>query len=82
MDMEKMICSAARLYRTVNKPRVCSDINMKHDIYADEEAESPAFSIEMKGKPEVKLIDLILVASAMAIFFSAVCKILRFLRKC
>ena len=84
MDMERIeriITSAARLYREMNKPLLRSRIDMTHDFYADEEADEPMLSVDVKGKPEVKLLDLVVVGSALLIFLSVVAKILGFLRR-
>jgi hypothetical protein len=79
--MERIICSAARLYREVNKPLVRSRIDMTHDFYADEEADEPMLSVDVKGEPKVKLLDLVVYGSAVLIFLSIVSKIHRFLRR-
>ena len=79
--MERIICSAARLYREINKPVLRSRVDMEHDIYADGEAEEPMLSVSVKGEPEVKLLDLIVLGGALLVFVSAVSKILGFLRK-
>ena len=79
--MERIICSAARLYREVNKPLVRSKIDMTHDFYADEEADEPMLSVDVKGEPKVKLLDLVVYGSAILIFLSIVSKIHRFLRR-
>ena len=79
--VERIIVSAARLYREINKPLLRSRIDMTHDIYADDEADEPMLSVDVKGKPEIKLLDLIVVGSAVAIFVSIVAKLLGFLNR-
>ena len=79
--VERIITSAARLYREINKPLLRSKIDMTHDVYADGEAEEPMLSVKVNGKPEIKLLDLIVVGSAVAIFVSIVAKILGLLRR-
>ena len=84
MDMERIeriITSAARLYREMNKPLLRSRIDMTHDFYADEGADEPMLSVDVKGKPEMKLLDIVVVGSALLIFLSVVAKILGFLRR-
>ena len=84
MDMERIeriITSAARLYRELNKPFVRSRIDMTHDFYADEEADEPMLSVDVKGEPKIKLLDLVVIGSAVAIFMAMVCKVLGFLRR-
>ena len=84
MDMERIeriITSAARLYRELNKPFLKSRIDMTNDIYADEEADEPMLTIEVKGQPKVKLLDLLVWGSALMIFVSVIAKILGLLRR-
>ena len=84
MDMERIegvIISAARLYRELNKPILRSRIDMTHDVYADEEAEEPALTVSVKGEPKVKLLDLLIVGSAIMIFVSTVANLLGWLRR-
>ena len=81
LDLEGIICKMARIYRTVNKPFVRSDINMKHELYADETEENPALTVSVNGKPECKLMDMIVLGGVVAIFVATVCKILRWLMR-
>lgn len=79
--IERIICSAARLYREINKPVLASRIDMTHDIYADEEADEPMLSVDVKGEPKVKILDLIVKGSLVLIFLSMVAKVLRAVRR-
>lgn len=79
--IERIICSAARLYREINKPLLASRIDMTHDIYADEEADEPMLSVDVKGEPKVKILDLIVKGSLVLIFLSMVAKVLRAVRR-
>ena len=79
--MERVICSAARLYREINTPLVRSRIDMTHDFYADGESDEPMLSVDVKGEPRVKLLDLVVIGSAALIFLSIVSRILGFLRR-
>ena len=84
MDMERierMITSAARLYREVNKPILKSRIDLTGDVYADEETDEPMISIDVKGEPKIKLLDLLMWGSALLIFLSILSKILGLLRR-
>ena len=84
MDMERIeniITSAARLYRELNKPILRSRIDSSCDIYADEESDDPMISIDVKGEPKVKLLDLLVWGSALMIITSLVMKILGLLRR-
>ena len=84
MDMERIeraITSAARIYREINKPVLRSKIDMTHEIYESEDADEPALTIDVKGKPSVKLLDLVMWGSALMIFLSIVAKILGIFRR-
>ena len=79
--IERIIVAAARLYREINKPLIRSRIDMTHDIYASEDADEPALTIDVKGKPSVKLLDLVAWGMALMIFLSIIEKILRIFRR-
>ena len=81
IDMERLFCAVARVYRTINQPILRSKIDMTHDIYADEDATDPSLTVHVKGEPRVKLLDLVVFGSALVIFMSAVSGILRFFRR-
>lgn len=79
--IEKVICSAARLYREINKPLLSSRIDMTHELYADEESDEPMMTVDVKGEPRVKLLDLVVIGSAALIFLTIVSRVLGFLRR-
>ena len=79
--IERTVVAAARLYRELNKPILRSRIDMTHEIYADDEADEPMMSVDVKGSPRVKLLDLLLVGGALMIFLSAVSSICRCFRR-
>ena len=79
--IESIICSAARLYRELNKPLLASRIDMTHDIYADEEAEEPMLSVDVKGEPKVKILDLIVKGSLVLILLSVLGRLIRAARR-
>ena len=81
MNFEKMVVDAARWYRSVNKPLLRSDVNVKMNIFENEESESPELTVSVNGTPKIKLLDLIVWGSVLLIFLSAVKNILDFLRK-
>ena len=76
-----MCCSAARIYRTLNKPVLGSDIDVDCRVKSDENAEVPAVSLKVKGSPTVKLLDLILVLSALKLFFTLISSLNRLFRR-
>ena len=81
MNFEKMVIDAARWYRSVNKPLLRSDVDVKMNIFENEESESPELTVSINGKPKIKLLDLIVCGSILLIFLSAVKNILNFMRK-
>ncbi len=81
MDLEKILCGAARAYRTLNTPVIKSDIDMTHKLYETEDADTADLTVTVKGQPVIKLLDLIVLGSAVAIFVAMVAKVLHFLTK-
>jgi len=79
--LSDMCCSAARIYRTLNKPVLDSDIDVDCRVKSDENAEAPAVSLKVKGSPTVKLLDLILVLSALKLFFTLISSLNRLFRR-
>ena len=75
MDLEKIVCSAARIYRNLNKPLLKSKIDSTHEIYADGESETPAITVKVNGEPRAKILDIIVFGSVVVIFLSAAMKL-------
>ena len=75
MDLEKIVCSAARIYRNMNKPVLKSKIDSTHEIYADGESETPALTVKINGEPRAKILDIIVFGSVIVIFLSAAMKL-------
>ena len=78
MKLLNDICiKAARIYRTLNKPILRSNMNVKCELFKNESSESPSATLKIADAPEIKLLDLILALAAIKIFLSAVGAITR-----
>ena len=78
-DMEIMnrICiKAARVYRTLNKPVVRSNVDAGFDLYSSYRSNKPMASFKIKDLPEIKLLDLILAICTVKIIRSTVKKVM------
>ena len=75
MDLEKIVCSVARIYRNMNKPVLKSKIDSTHEIYADGESELPALTVKINGEPRAKILEIIVFGSVVVIFLSAAMKL-------
>lgn len=73
MKLLNDICiKAARVWRTLNKPILRSDMNIRCELFKNEGSESPSATLKIADAPEVKLLDLILAIAAIKIVLSAV----------
>ena len=79
--LNDICCGAARVYRTLNKPVVSSDIDFDCRVKPDESSETSVMSVQVKGKPTVKLLDLILILSAARLFFSLISSLVRLVKR-
>jgi hypothetical protein len=79
--LSNMCCGAARVYRTLNKPIVSSDIDIDCRVKPDESSDVSVMSMQIKGKPTVKLLDLILILSAAKLFFSLIASLVRLVKR-
>ena len=73
MEMLNKVCiKMARIYRTLNKPILRSNVDAGFELYSNYSAEKPLASLKIKDLPEIKLLDLILVLLAVKTVWSAI----------
>ena len=81
MKIPTDICpKAARIYRTLNRPVIRSNVDVDCKLYQNEDSDKPIASLKVSGFPDIKLLDLILAIASIKIFFSVVGAVVRFFK--
>ena len=80
MKLNDICPCLARVYRTLNRPILRSKTDVDCKVYPDGDSNEPMISLKINGKPEIKLLDLLLALAAIKIFFSAVGAVVRLFR--
>ena len=82
MKLLNDICiKGARIYRTLNKPILRSNMNVKCELFKNERAENPSATLKIADAPEIKLLDLVLAIAAIKILLSALGTVTRLFRR-
>ena len=67
----------ARVYRTLNRPLIRSKTDVECDVYSCDTADRPTLMLNIKGAPEIKILDLVMAVVAVKIALSAICAVVR-----
>ena len=73
MKLLNDICiKGARVWRTLNRPVLRSNMNIRCELFGNESSESPSATLKIADAPEVKLFDLILAIAAIKVLLSVI----------
>ena len=78
MEIFNKVCiKMARIYRTLNRPILRSNVDAGFELYSNDRAEKPLASLKIKDLPEIKLLDLIIVLLAVKTVWSAIKSVMK-----
>ena len=64
MKMNDICSCLARVYRTLNRPLIRSKTDVECDVYSCDMTDRPTLTLNIKGVPEIKILDLVLIIAA------------------
>ena len=65
-ELLKKICvSGARIMRSLKKPELRASVDVKCDVYPDDESDTPVSNVKINYEPRIKVVDLVLAALAL-----------------
>lgn len=75
------ILKIKRCYKNTNKPIIRKEFNTNIALYANEDAQEPITKMNINGDIKLKVLDIILVLTAVSCVISIVCGICSIFKK-